>query len=169
MGSRFYVDLAFAVVQLLSHVRLFVTTHPTPAPPQGLQHAQASLSLSISWSLLKFMSMESVMLCNQLILCHPFSFYLQSSSSLWHIHLGSSWVALHSTAHSIIWVMQTPSPRQSCDPWRGQTWLEDGNSHCVIQVVHNSLLIWDRGDGLSWPSYLGGLCPVERKCLNGVF
>ena len=30
MGSRFYVDLAFAVVQLLSHVRLFVTTHPIP-------------------------------------------------------------------------------------------------------------------------------------------
>ena len=33
MGSRFYVDLAFAVVQLLSHVQLFVTTHPTPCTP----------------------------------------------------------------------------------------------------------------------------------------
>ena len=39
---------------------------------------QASLSYSISWSLLKFMSIESVMLSNHLILCCPFSFYLQS-------------------------------------------------------------------------------------------
>ena len=33
---------------------------------------QASLSSTISWSLLKFMSIESVMLSNHLILCHPF-------------------------------------------------------------------------------------------------
>ena len=31
---------------------------------------QASLSSTVSWSLLKFMSIESVMLCNHLILCH---------------------------------------------------------------------------------------------------
>ena len=31
----------------------------------------APLSCTISWSLLKFMSIESVMLCNYLILCHP--------------------------------------------------------------------------------------------------
>ena len=34
---------------------------------------QAPLSSTLSWSLLKFMSMEWVM-CNQLILCFPFSF-----------------------------------------------------------------------------------------------
>ena len=33
---------------------------------------QASLSTTISQSLLKFVSIESVMLTNQLILCHPF-------------------------------------------------------------------------------------------------
>ena len=33
---------------------------------------QAPLSFTISWSLLKFMSIESVMLSNHLILCHPF-------------------------------------------------------------------------------------------------
>ena len=38
--------------------------------PHGLQH-QASLSFTISWSLLKLMSIESLMLSNQLILCHP--------------------------------------------------------------------------------------------------
>ena len=32
---------------------------------------QASLSFTISWNLLKFMSIESVMLSNHLILCHP--------------------------------------------------------------------------------------------------
>ena len=32
---------------------------------------QASLSFTVSWSLLKFMSIESVMLSNHLILCHP--------------------------------------------------------------------------------------------------
>ena len=34
---------------------------------------QASLSFTISWSLLKLMSIESMMPSNHLILCHPFS------------------------------------------------------------------------------------------------
>ena len=38
---------------------------------------QASLFFTISQGLLKFMSIESVMLSNRLILCHPFSFCLQ--------------------------------------------------------------------------------------------
>ena len=33
---------------------------------------QASLSFTISWSLLKFMSIESMIPCKHLILCHPF-------------------------------------------------------------------------------------------------
>ena len=49
------------VVQLLSWVQLFVT--PWTAH-------QASLSFTISWSLLKLMSTESVMPSNHLILCH---------------------------------------------------------------------------------------------------
>ena len=36
----------------------------------GLEAHQASPSFSVSWSLLKFMSTESVMLSNHLILCH---------------------------------------------------------------------------------------------------
>ena len=51
------------VFQLLSHVRIFAT-------PWSAAH-QASLSFTISWSLLKFMSTESVMPSNHLILCHP--------------------------------------------------------------------------------------------------
>ena len=54
----------FVAVQSLSHVLLFVT-------PWTAAH-QASLSFTISWGLLKFMSVELVMLFNHLILCHPF-------------------------------------------------------------------------------------------------
>ena len=54
---------AAAVVQPLSHVQLSVT--PWPAAHQ------APLPFTISWSLLKFLSTESVMPSNHLILCHP--------------------------------------------------------------------------------------------------
>ena len=53
----------FSLVQLLSHVLLFVT--PWTAA------RQASLSITNSQSLLKLMSIESVMPLNYLILCHP--------------------------------------------------------------------------------------------------
>ena len=49
------------VVQLLSHVQLVVT--PWTAA------CQAPLSFTVSWNLLKFMSIESVMPSNHLILC----------------------------------------------------------------------------------------------------
>ena len=52
----------FVVVQLLSHIRLFAT--PWNVAPQ------ASLSFTISWGLLKLMSIKSVMPSNHLILCH---------------------------------------------------------------------------------------------------
>ena len=55
----------YTLVQLLSHVQLFST--PRTAIPL------ASLSFTISWSLLKLMSIESVMPSNLLILCLPFS------------------------------------------------------------------------------------------------
>ena len=64
------------VVQSQSCVQLFAACH-------GLQHAmdcsapwtaarQASLSFTVSWSLLKFTSIESMMPSNHLILCHFF-------------------------------------------------------------------------------------------------
>ena len=51
------------VVQLLSHLWVFAT-------PWTAAH-QASLSFTISQSLLKLMSMESVLVSNHLILCCP--------------------------------------------------------------------------------------------------
>ena len=67
---KFLRDLFFPVwetdssfVQPFSRVRLFVT-------PRAAAR-QASLPFTISWSLLKLMSIESVMPSNHLILCHP--------------------------------------------------------------------------------------------------
>ena len=55
--------MAFVIVQSLSHVQLFAV--PWTAA------LQASLSFTISQSLLKFIPIESVMLSNHLILYHP--------------------------------------------------------------------------------------------------
>ena len=54
--------VAVVAVQSLSRVQLFVT-------PWTTAH-RASLSFTFSWSLLKLMSIESVMPSNHLILCH---------------------------------------------------------------------------------------------------
>ena len=56
-------DVAVAVVQSLSHVQLFVT-------PWTAAH-QVPVLFTISWSLLRFMSLDFVMLSNHLILCCP--------------------------------------------------------------------------------------------------
>ena len=53
----------FSSVQSLSCVRLFVTS--------WIAARQASLSITNSWSSLKFMSIELVTPSNHLILCHP--------------------------------------------------------------------------------------------------
>ena len=56
----------FVVVQSLSHVQLFATP--------WTDTRQASLSFTISWRLLKFMSVESVIQSIHLILCRPLLF-----------------------------------------------------------------------------------------------
>ena len=78
-------------VQSLSHVQLFVT-------PWIAAH-QASLSFTISQSLLKLMSVESVMPSNHLILCCPLlllplifpSIRVFSNESLLHIRWPKYW------------------------------------------------------------------------------
>ena len=70
------------VIQLLSHAQLFVI--PWTAA------CQASLSFTISWSFLKLMSIELVMPCNHLNLCHPLlllpSIFLSISLFRWVSH-----------------------------------------------------------------------------------
>ena len=58
-----WLTYSIVVVQLQSHVRLFAT-------PWTAAH-QAFLSLTISWSLPKFLSIKLVMPSNRLILCCP--------------------------------------------------------------------------------------------------
>ena len=60
LSTTWYVQV---IVQSLSHVSLFVNP--------GTAVYQASLSLTNSQSLFKFMSIELVMPSNHLILCHP--------------------------------------------------------------------------------------------------
>ena len=57
------VGVCLSSIQLLSHIRLFVT--PWTAA------RQASLSITSYWSLLKLMSIELLMPSNRRILCHP--------------------------------------------------------------------------------------------------
>ena len=80
----------FSSVPSLSHVRLFAT--PWTA------ERQASLSITNSWSLLKLMSIESVMPSNHLILCRPLllpsifpSFRVFSNESVLHIRWPKHW------------------------------------------------------------------------------
>ena len=65
-----FFTIGVVAFQTLSLVRLFVT--PCSAA------RQACLSFTISLSLLRFMSIESVRPSNQLILWRPFSFCFQS-------------------------------------------------------------------------------------------
>ena len=81
----------FSSVQSLSHVRLFAT-------PWATVH-QASLSITNSRSLLKLMSIESVMPSNHLILCGPLllppsiipSIRVFSNESVLHIRWPKYW------------------------------------------------------------------------------
>ena len=92
--ERFFPTLRFSniySVQSLSRVRLFST--PWTAARQG------SLSIANSRSLLKLMSIESVMPSNHLILCHPLlllpsifpSIRVFSSESVLHIRWPKYW------------------------------------------------------------------------------
>ena len=61
LGPQGYNFEMFSSVQLLSHVQLFATPWTAAHKP--------SLSIANSWSLLKLMSIKSVMPSNHLILC----------------------------------------------------------------------------------------------------
>ena len=82
---------SFDVLQSLNHVWLFAT-------PWTEAH-QAFLSFTISWSLLKIMSFESVLLSNYLILCYLFLLRLLifpnirvfSNESVLHIRWPKDW------------------------------------------------------------------------------
>ena len=94
-------SVQFSSVQSLSHVRLFVT--PWTAA------LQASLSSTVPRSLLKLMSIKSVMLSNHLILCRPLlllpsifsNIMVLSSESALHIREPKKWSFRFSISPSI--------------------------------------------------------------------
>ena len=90
LGPQSYNFEMFSPVQLLSHIQLFAT--PWTAA------RQASLSFTNSWSLLKLMSIESVLPSNHLILCCPLllrsifpCIRVFSSESVLHIRWPKYW------------------------------------------------------------------------------
>jgi len=93
MNLRFFIFKVGIVVlvQLLSYVQLFATPWTSAF--------QASLSFTVSWSLLKLMSTESVMPCNHLIFSCPLLFLpsifpsikVFSSESALHIRWSNYW------------------------------------------------------------------------------
>ena len=66
----FFLDEYVVAVQLLSPVQFFVTP--------WTEASHAPLFFTVSWSLLRLMSIEFVVLAHHLILCASFSFCLQS-------------------------------------------------------------------------------------------
>ena len=86
-----YTSVPYIVVQSLSPVWIFVTP--------WIAACQASLSLTISWSLLKLMSIESMIPSNHLILCHPLlllplifpSIRVFFNKSIFHIRWPKDW------------------------------------------------------------------------------
>ena len=120
----------FSSIQSLSHVQLFAA--PWTAA------CQASLSITNSWSLLRLMSIESVMPSNHLILCCPLlllpsvfpSIRVFSSESVLHI----KWPKYWSFSFSI-----SPSNEDSGFPlgWTGWISLQSKGLSRVLQH-HNS-------------------------------
>ena len=71
-GEEGFIKLA--LYRVLSSVQFSHSVVSDSLRPHGLQHTKASLSITNSQSLLKLMSVESVMPSNHLILCRPLLF-----------------------------------------------------------------------------------------------
>ena len=121
---------ALVVVQSLSYVRLFVT--PWTAA------YQASLSFTLSWSLLKLMSIELVMPSNHRILCHSFLLLLSIFRSFpvsWLCTLGGRRIEISASASVLTMNIQAWFPL-------GLTGLISLQSRGVWRVF-SSITIWN--------------------------
>ena len=121
------------VFQSLSGVRLFATAWTAAR--------QASLSFTVSWSLLKLMSLESVMPSSHLILCCPFSSCPQSFPASGSLSVSRS---LHQVAKVLELQLQHQSWNSNVYSWLisfGNDWLDllavQGTLKSLLQ--HHSL------------------------------
>ena len=111
-------SIQFHSVQLLSHVRLFAIPWTSAC--------QASLSITDSWSLLKFMSIKSVMPFNHLILCCPFLLLpsiFPTSGSFQMSQFFASVQFSHSVVSNSLWPHGLQHARLPCpSPTPGACW-----------------------------------------------
>ena len=125
----------------LSHVRLSVT-------PWTAAH-QASLSITNSWSLLKLMSVESVMPSNHLILCCPLLLLL----SIWEI--------LKSKAnHFSILASRTP---WTVSEFQNVTISYSGHSDTCLVISHYSFVLFTDlvADNVDCHFMCSSVCPPQ--------
>ena len=112
LRSLFFDEVLFIVVVLsLSHIWLFVT--PWTAA------RQASLSLTVSWSLSKFMSIESVMPSN-----HLYRPLLPSSASAFNLAQHQSLFQWLSSSHQVAKVLEFQLQHQSFQWIFRMDWLD---------------------------------------------
>ena len=121
----------FSSVQLLSRVQLFVTPWNTAR--------QASLSITNSQSLLKLMSVESVMPSSHLILCCPLLFLPPIPPSIRVFSNESTlrmrWPKYWTFSFSII----PSNEHQDWSPWEWTGWI---SCNCGSMYKHVCRLIW---------------------------
>ena len=105
--TEFSLDLFLWLSCYVScYIQLFVTS--------GTASGQASLTFTVSWSLLKFTSIQLVMLSNHLILCCPILHLLSIFPSIkvfsnesilhirWPMYLSFSYSISHSNDYSVL-------------------------------------------------------------------
>ena len=148
--SLSFVHWDFSSVQSLSRVWLF-------AAPWTTAH-QASLSITNSWSLLKLISIESVMPSNHLILCHPLLLLPSIFSSMRVFSkMGICSVQFsHSVVSDSLWLHELQHARPPCpSPLR----LARGANRHQWREAENILRYLGAAEGeSSWP---------KQRCLLG--
>jgi len=146
----------FSSIQSLSCVRLFVT-------PWTAAH-QASPAITNSQSLLKLMSIESVMPSNHLILCHPL---LLLPSIFPSIRVFSSESVL-----CIRWPKYWSFSFASVLPMNIQDWFPLGLT-LLISLYHwyiiSLLLLWQIVTVIQSPRWATGQCSLQRLYWRGSF
>ena len=135
---NYIVYAEFSSVQLLSHLQLFVT-------PWTAAH-QASLSFTISWSLLKLTSIESVIPSNHFILCHPVLLLPQSFPASGSFQMNQFFTSGDQSIGA--------SASSSVRPMNIQDWFPLGWNWCFwtpqFKSINSSALSFLYGPTLTW-------------------
>ena len=115
----FWRGILFSSVQSLSHVRVIVT--PWTAA------RQAFLSMTNSWSLLKLMSIESVMPSNCLILCPFYGLLMARGVIEFQLSYFKSWKM----------ILLKCCTQYASQLWKTQQWLQDWKRSVFIPRPKN--------------------------------